>query len=87
MNQPNPFAMLGGLMARLEALKALASKVEGLQADFKMRIDMMFADIGPDTPVARGIRAHGDSLVDLIDGIVHAVQTLEKRLLSQDKAA
>lgn len=58
-----------------------------LAARFEVRIDLMFADIGPDTPVTQGIRAHGNSLIDLIDGAVHAIQKLERQLLSQDRAA
>ena len=52
-----------------------------------MRIDLMFADIGPDTPVTDGIRAHGDTLIDIVDGAVHAIQKLERQFLSQEKAA
>jgi hypothetical protein len=78
MTQPNPFSLLKALFAKLQEVQ---------HADQKMRIDLMFADIGPDTPVTDGIRAHGDTLIDIIDGAVHAIQTLERQFLSQDKAA
>jgi hypothetical protein len=84
---PNLFA---ALTARLEALKTdIAVKAEAIKAQYKSRVDGMFADIDADaTPVTYGIRAHGDSFIDLIDGAVHAIAELEKQLpKKEDKAA
>ena len=55
---------------------------------FAARIRAIFADINPDeSPLARGIESRSDSMVDILDGLVHAVAELEKKLPKQDEAA
>ncbi len=87
----NPFEEI---QARMEALKAdfsrrAADAAAGVAAAVKGRVDAIFGDINAEeTPVAHGIRQCGDATYDLLDGVVHAIAELEKRLPGKnDKAA
>jgi hypothetical protein len=53
------------------------------------RIAKIFADIGEDTPIAYGIKEQSQSLVDLLDGVIHGIAELERRLppIEDNKAA
>jgi hypothetical protein len=55
----------------------------------RARVAKIFADIGEDTPIAYGIKGHSQSLVDLLDGVIHGSAELERRLppIEDDKAA
>ena len=44
------------------------------------RIAKIFADIGEDTPIAYGMKDQSQSLVDLLDGVIHGIAALERRL-------
>jgi hypothetical protein len=37
--------------------------------------------------LAYGVKSRGTAIVDLLDGVVHAIAELEKQLPKQDKAA
>jgi hypothetical protein len=48
---------------------------------FAARVKAIFADINLDeSPLAKGIESHSDSVVDLVDRLVHAAAELEKQL-------
>jgi hypothetical protein len=55
----------------------------------RRRIEQIFADINPEeTPLAHGIRSHSESVLDMLDGLIHAVAEIEKKLPpEQGKAA
>jgi hypothetical protein len=58
--------------------------IKGMFAD---RVKAIFADINPDeSPLAKGIESHSASMVDLVDGLVHAVAELEKQLPKEEAA-
>jgi hypothetical protein len=55
------------------------------------RFRRIFSDISPqESPLAHGIQDRGNSRADLLDGVIHAVAELEKRVPKpggEDKAA
>lgn len=52
------------------------------------RITSIFTDISPEeSPLAHGIQAKSDSIVDMLDGMVHAIAELEKQVQKHDEAA
>ena len=54
---------------------------DALKAEVTRRVGAIFADIDADkSPLAHGIQTRGNTIVDLLDGVIHAVAELEKRL-------
>lgn len=70
-------------------INTLVSGMEALKNGVAARVRKIFADVDPEqTPLAHSIGERGDSLLDLLDGAVHAIAELEKRLPeNRDKAA
>lgn len=60
---------------------ALTAGIDAIKNGIGARVRQIFADVdAKETPLAHGIGERGDSLLDLIDGAVHAIAELEKRL-------
>ncbi|BBX52226.1 hypothetical protein GCM10009645_15540 [Mycolicibacterium poriferae] len=80
----NPFGGFPG-----NPFQSLIGMADGFKSEYGRRVRAIFSDVDPEqSPLAHSVQSKGDSIVDLLDGLVHAVAELEQRLPEKgDRAA